>query len=169
MTAPTWQRQVMRRVGLVLMLVGVADIAACGFAVANRMSYGSSLNVFVLIAGVGVYRGNVGAIRWVVRWLSFMLGGFLLLPVLTAVLSFVLPSLMGGTRSSTRALFGAVSGVALIALLFWVRQSLARLPVFAGNRPAPPFLRTPETYAGAAIPIILGAAFIIFFKMGVLN
>ena len=74
------------------------------------------------------------------RWMSFMLGGFILLTVLVVVADFVVPSP-------------------------WATP----LPVFDGNRPAGSLLLSPETAVGAAIPIIVASAFILVAKMGLLR
>ncbi len=164
-----WQdRLVMRRVGLVLVMIGLADVAACGIAIANRVSYRSSLSVFVLIAGVMVYRGHLGAVRLVVRWFSFMLGGLVLLPIALLVISAIVPSASGSVSIGNVALRW-LWGAAALALFLWIRQSLARLPVFEGNRPARPLLRMPETAVGAAIPILVTIAFVVFRTAGVVK
>src|SRR5262245_2257182 len=76
----------MRQAGLVLIMIGLLDIAWCAVAVVRGESYSSSLNIFALVAGVLVYRGNTGAARFVVMGLSFLLGGFLLMPLVLPVL-----------------------------------------------------------------------------------
>ncbi len=75
------QLRVMRRAGLALVAIGLLDIASCFVSLARGESYSSSLNIFALVAGILVCRGSTGAAKFVVRGLSFLLGAFLLLPV----------------------------------------------------------------------------------------
>jgi hypothetical protein len=156
MTRPTWQRNAMRRVGSVLMAVGAIDIIACTVTVANGGGYGSSLNIFALVAGVMVYRGHVGAVRGVVRWFSFMFGAALLLPIMLVVGELFSRRVAGLPPIETwRWVTGMVSWMALLALFYWVRRTLAVLPVFADDRPAKPIMRSPDTAVGVSLAVIV--------------
>jgi hypothetical protein len=44
--------QIMRRVGKVLIVVGLIDIGFMVYCIANRMGYSSSLNIFALAGGI---------------------------------------------------------------------------------------------------------------------
>ena len=60
---------VLRRTGLVLVIVGVLDIGLMIYAILSRTAYTSSLNIFAVIAGVFLLRGNMRAVR-VVRFFA---------------------------------------------------------------------------------------------------
>jgi uncharacterized protein YjeT (DUF2065 family) len=60
-------RAILRRVGVVLLVIGVADIGWMVYCIVNDISYRSSLNLFAVIAGILLIRGNLRAaatIRW---------------------------------------------------------------------------------------------------------
>lgn len=61
----TEHRAVLKRVGLVLVAVGLADVAVMIYCIATRQSYSSSINVFAVAAGVFLIRGSLAAAHWV--------------------------------------------------------------------------------------------------------
>jgi hypothetical protein len=70
-------RTILKKVGLALIAFGLADIAFMIYCVSQGKSYSSSFNIFAVIGGVYLLRGNLGAAR-LVTWLSaFMLAGFI--------------------------------------------------------------------------------------------
>jgi len=69
------QTAILRRVGTVLVVVGLLDIGGLIYCMANNVSYASSLNIFAVIAGLFLLRGNLGA-AGLVRWFAaFLLAG----------------------------------------------------------------------------------------------
>ncbi len=56
-----------RTAGLVLLIVGVLDVGLMIYTVMNDESYTSSLNIFAIVVGALLMRGNVRTAR-VVRW-----------------------------------------------------------------------------------------------------
>ena len=76
-----------RKSGVVLLIIGLLDIAFMGYCVANNMSYSSSFNIFAVIAGIFLIRGSVKTAR-VIRWFSAFcvtafLGVLLVTPIIT--------------------------------------------------------------------------------------
>ncbi len=63
------RRQVLRRVGIVLCVVGACDVALMIWCIAQGQSYSSSLNMFAVTAGFFLIRGSERAVR-IVRWFS---------------------------------------------------------------------------------------------------
>jgi hypothetical protein len=51
----------LKKAGLVLVIVGLMDIGLMIYAIASRVSYSSSLNVFAVVAGAFLLRGNLRA------------------------------------------------------------------------------------------------------------
>lgn len=71
--------QILKRAGVVLLVVGLLDIGVMIYCIANSISYSSSFNIFAVIAGIFLLRGSLRA-ALVVRWLSMlMLAAFLTL------------------------------------------------------------------------------------------
>ena len=120
---------ILRRVGIVLLLAGLIDIGVMVYCIANDISYSSSFNIFAVIAGIFLMRGNLSAVA-VVRWLAaFMLAAFVCL-----VLAFPVLQPLGLTlikfRLSPSSFAGlSVLTVVLLALLSWVLRELGREPV----------------------------------------
>jgi hypothetical protein len=52
---------ILKCVGGVLLIVGLVDIAVMIYCIANRISYSSSFNIFAVVAGIFLLRGNLRA------------------------------------------------------------------------------------------------------------
>ena len=70
-------KNILRKVGLVLIGVGVFDIGLMVFAIVNNLSYMSSLNIFAIIAGVYLLKGNLKATQIILWFVAFFLGGII--------------------------------------------------------------------------------------------
>ena len=114
----------LRRVGLVLMLVGAADIALMIYTVAHGRSYSSSLNIFALVAGILVYRGRLGATRVVAHAAAFMfaalVGVIVFLPLVVPSDLVVISARLYPESWALTVLF-TVAGLAALA---WIRGQL---------------------------------------------
>lgn len=119
-------RGLLRRVGTVLIIVGVVDICAMLVVVASGDSYSSIFNIFAVIAGFLLRRGNLGAARLVRSASAFLFAAVLTLPALAAV---VYPAdLLKVYYRLTPALQLVGWGgflVALLAMLWWVYRTLS--------------------------------------------
>ena len=148
---------ILRRVGLALIVVGVIDVGLMIYCITHRMAYGSSFNVFAIIAGVFLMRGSLRAAGLIARAAAFMLTGFLGM-VLTWPL-FLPPSLALVQLRIHRLEFMAFLAVfsAMLGWLFWIVRQLRSQSVLdaiarsAGKRPS---LRG-SILAGAAIVMIV--------------
>jgi hypothetical protein len=73
MAMDTQHTIILKRVGVVLLAVGLIDIAIMIYCIANRISYSSSFNIFAVVAGIFLLRGSLRAAS-IVRWFAvFML------------------------------------------------------------------------------------------------
>ena len=112
---------ILKRVGSVLLVVGLIDIAVMIYCIANGISYSSSFNIFAVIAGIFLLRGSLRTAS-VVRWFAvFMLSGFVAL-----LISWPFMQPLDLTLTQLRLNPGAsVAAVALVAfvlsLLFWLK------------------------------------------------
>lgn len=127
---------ILKRVGIVLLAVGLIDIAVMIYCIANSISYSSSFNIFAVIAGIFLMRGSLGAAA-VVRWFAvFMLAGFLALLVVLPFLQPISLTLMQ-FRIDPRGSFAMVAFMAFVlGLLGWVAWELGREPVRAARASA---------------------------------
>ena len=116
---------VLRRVGIVLIAVGVLDIAWMFYVVSSGAAYASSFNIFAVIAGVLLYRQSLRTARVVTVFAAFFLsasGGLLLVFPLIVPVTLIrtylritpMPSLIGGAVCCR-----------VIVMLWWVYQLLA--------------------------------------------
>jgi hypothetical protein len=150
--------QILKRVGLVLIVVGVSDVAVMIYCIAHRIAYGSSFNVFAIIAGVFLMRGSLRAARLIAEAAAFMLTGFLGLVFVWPV--FLPPSLALAQLRIYPMRFLAFLAVfgAMIGLLFWIVRQLRGEAVLsaiarsAGNRPS---LRGPVLTGAAIVGIVV--------------
>ncbi len=116
---------VLRRVGNVLIVVGVADIAWMVYAISSGYSYSSSMNIFAVIAGVLLRRQSARTARVVIFYSASMFSGFLAI-MIALPLIFPMDLIQTGLRITPAPLLlgWGVFMVAVLALLWWVHRSL---------------------------------------------
>ena len=129
----TQHTPILKRVGAVLLAVGLIDIAVMIYCIANRISYSSSFNIFAVVAGIFLLRGSLRAAS-IVRWFSvFMLSGFVALLIawpLMQPVGLTLTQIRLNPRTSI-ATFAFLAFV--LGLLFWLARELGREPVLAAR------------------------------------
>jgi hypothetical protein len=123
---------ILRRVGVVLILAGILDVAWMFYVISSQKSYASSFNLFAVIAGILLYRQSLRAARLVSFLAAFFLAGF---AGLLVVLPLIFPpglisTYLRITPISSLVLQGGLMIVPLV-LLWWVYRSLADSPVQA--------------------------------------
>ena len=127
-------RAILRRVGFVLLAVGVVDIAYMVYCIMNSKNYSSSLNIFAVVAAIFLIRGGLKTARFVTWFSAFLLTG------LTGAILFLMPFQKpldlwaiefrldaGGVIASV------ILGIAALALLCWTYLQL-RSPVVVAAR-----------------------------------
>ena len=129
------------------------------WCIANQRSYHSSLNIFAVIAGVLLVRGNLKVARWAAMGLSLLMAAGATM-LMTFEFMFPLGYWMAVIRD------GGISGIAsylitiaLLGLLFWLRSQLYRPEVIHAqteNAIAEPKRLLPIAL-GIALPIIIVA------------
>jgi hypothetical protein len=139
------RRQILRRVGIVVLAVGLSDVAFMIYCITQGQSYSSSLNIFAVIAGFFLIRGSERAVR-IVRWFSaFYLAAF---GSAAVAFPFIFPMelwILNIRLYPGEMLFPMLLLVALVVLLAWVYRQLRAEPVLressnAGRSIAPPRL-----------------------------
>lgn len=120
----------LKRVGTVLIIVGVADIAWMVYVLSRGQAYSSSLSVFAVIAGFLLRRHSLRTAR-IVRWfsaffLAALLGANLALPIM-----FPFDLIRTYVRvTPTPDLLGSVAFMAAALTLFgWIYRALSRSSV----------------------------------------
>lgn len=147
---------ILKRCGVVLIAVGALDIAYMVWCIAHDRSYSSSLNIFALVAGILLVRGSLKTARWVAMSASFLFAASALAIV---VLPFLYPIgyWLALLRHSSGVAASIVIALALLSVLFWLRQQLLRPEVLKAEEDAgirPPRVRLAAT-TGALLPVLL--------------
>ena len=154
----TQHAPILKRVGAVLLVVGLIDIAVMIYCIANRISYSSSFNIFAVVAGIFLLRGSLRAAS-IVRWFAvFMLAAFLALLIAWPfmqpfALTLTQVRLSPGTSLATFAFMTFV-----LALLVWLIRELGLEPIMAARTSAgrkKRDMRIPAT-AGVGLVIVIG-------------
>lgn len=145
----------LRKVGLLLIGAGLLDIGLMIYAIATRAPYSSSFNVFAVLAGVFLLRGNLRVASGV-RWLAlFFLAA---LASVVVVLPFLVPLGLLATYVQVNPLaYLGSSGVfaAAILLLFWVAKQLSAGCVAAARTAAGRKVRDARVPVAAAVGLVV--------------
>jgi hypothetical protein len=152
---PSNYSDTLKRVGIVLVVVGVLDIGFMVYCIVNRVSYSSSLNIFAVIAGVFLLRGSLKAAS-LARWFSILLFASSV-SMLTGAL-FIAPFDLIRVWIALRPL-SAISVVGLssflVALLYWLVKELGSPAVLTAVAQKGVKQRNPRT--AAIVGLGLGA------------
>jgi hypothetical protein len=126
---PEAYRAILKRVGLVLVVIGLIDVGVMVYCIVNRQSYSSSFNLFAVIAGILLMRGGLRTAA-LVRWFSvFMLVGFLALAVVAPFLQPLDLSLTELRLNPASFVIGVIFYFFALGLLYWVARQLSLEPV----------------------------------------
>jgi hypothetical protein len=154
----TQHEPILKRVGIVLLVVGLIDIAVMIYCIAKEISYSSSFNLFAVIAGIFLMRGSLGAAA-VVRWFGvFMLAGFLALLVVLPFLQPISLTLMQFRVDPGGSFVMAAFMAFVLGLVAWVVWELGREPIRAARAGAGRKewdMRIPAA-AGVGLVVIIG-------------
>lgn len=128
-------KSILKRVGVVLLAVGILDIGWMIYTIARGRSYSSSLNIFAVVAGILLMRGGLktaGVVRWFgIFMLTALVGVLLALPLLQPIRFTMME-----VRSAGTGIVGSLAiAVLLLGVLYWIAKELGREPVLAA-RPA---------------------------------
>ena len=131
---PASHLHILKRVGKVLLIVGLLDIGVMIYCAVNGISYSSSFNIFAVIAGIFLLRGSLRAAS-IVRWFAaFMLAALLCLPLVWPLIQPLGLTMTQFRLSPESFLSIGAPAVVLLALLIWVVRELGQEPVLAARR-----------------------------------
>ncbi len=148
---------ILRRVGVVLIVVGVIDVGLMIYCIVHRIGYKSSFNIFSVVAGIFLLRGSLRGAAIISQAAAFLLAGFIGLAFVWPV--FFPPGLaLAELRVyPLRFLASLAFAAAALGLLFWVVRQLRReavLDAIARSGKKIPSLRGP-ILVGAALVVII--------------
>lgn len=70
-------KDILRRVGLAFVSIGILDIGFTIYCTANKISYSSSLNIYAVVAGIFLLKGNLKAARIISWFIAISVGGYI--------------------------------------------------------------------------------------------
>src|SRR5229473_3743503 len=137
---------ILKRVGVVLIVIGVIDVGWMIYCIVHRRSYSSSFNIFAIIAGIFLIRGSLRGAAIISRFALFMLTVFISMVLLWPV--FLPPGLaLAELRIYPLQFLASAALIAFVlGLLFWVVVQLRResvLEAIARSAGKTPSLRGP--------------------------
>lgn len=148
-------RAILKRVGIVLIAIGILDIAYMVYCISQGQSYSSSLNILAVVAGVFLFRGSLRAVPIVTWFAAFMLSYFVSIFIL---LPFLKPAELWATEfrldpvGLCRSLLLTIT---LIALHFWIYTQLRAASVVSASFKSGHSASTPK------LAFILGVALVV--------
>jgi len=162
----TQHTSILKRVGAVLLVVGLIDIAVMIYCITNRISYSSSFNIFAVIAGIFLLRGSLRAAS-IVRWFAvFMLAAFVALLIAWPfmqpfALTLTQIRLNPGTSFATFAFMAFVLG-----LLVWLIRELGREPVMVARANTERKQRDMRIPAAAGVGLVIAMCIFLVLFLG---
>ena len=130
---PMSYRAILQRVGYLLIAVGVIDIVYMIYCIRNHIDYSSSLNIFAVIAGIFLVRGNLKVTRWVTWFAAFYIAACLGLLLLWPVLFPADLLLMEFRAAPLPMAIAVVVALIFIAILIWTYTQLRSRAVVAAR------------------------------------
>ena len=152
---------ILRRVGLALIVVGLLDIGFMAYCIMNDLNYSSSLNIFAVIAGFFLLRQSMQTARIVSFFAAFMLAGFSLAAILFPLL-MPFDLLVTQVRLNPLATIGAfIFAAAFLVFAFWVYRSLTSPSVMEARRVAGVSAKKPFVGFLAGIALAVGLSIVL--------
>ena len=145
----------LKRVGSVLLVVGLIDIGVMVWCIARGLNYSSSFNVFAVIAGLLMRRGNLRVAAWVHWYAVFMLAVFTTLALASPLLWPIDLALTQLRLHTVQSLAGLLLLAGVIAFLLWLIRQCACEPMQRAMSGAGQRLRDMR------VPTVLGAGLVL--------
>jgi len=144
-----------KKAGLVLLIVGILDIGVMFYCIMNQINYGSSFNIFAVIAGILLIRGGAKTAR-VVRWFSaffilIFIGFFLLSPLFIPIDLQIAQFKI----NPIEVLSSYASTIFLIGVLIWVYMQLSMPDALAKLKEAGYKIQRPQSALYTALVFLV--------------
>ncbi len=158
---------ILRRVGLVLIAIGIIDIGVMIYCIANKVSYSSSFNIFSLIAGILLWRGHLGAARFLTSASAFFFAGFLTLILLLPLFIPIKLWSLYFQESPIQITLTVVFAGSVVYAMYWVCMQLQDSSVLEARKAAGHSTSKPKLayIFGAGIPLLL-IVLLLFARFG---
>lgn len=148
-------KNTLKRVGIALVLIGILDITYMVYCISLNQNYSSSLNIFSIIAGVFLIRGNLKAVRPICWIAAFSLTGLLFGVI---ALPFLMPTKLMFIQLKLHPLFSITSafiGLASITLFLWIYRELRSASVIEARKAAGLSTKAPKSAFGIGAVIVI--------------
>src|SRR5690349_5809906 len=120
---------ILKRVGKVLIIIGVVDIGVMIYCIVNRISYSSSFNIFAVIAGIFLLRGSLRSAA-IVTWMAAFFGAACVgMPIAVALILPIDLTLLQARLEPLNFFSSTLMWLFISALLYWVVKQLHSEPV----------------------------------------
>ena len=129
-------KQILKKVGIALLIVGLFDIGVMIYCITNKISYSSSFNIFAVIAGILLMKSSVRTAKVVTFFSAFMLVGFIgLLIIFPFMEPFELKAISFKLNPAS-TIFSYVFMFMAVGFVFWVYRNLVSETVMAARKEA---------------------------------
>lgn len=146
----------LKRIGTTLVLIGALDIAYMVYCITQHWNYSSSLNIFAVIAGVYLLRGNLRAANIIAWFAAFEAAGAIAGIVILAPLYLPLGLLITSIKiNPMQGILRVVIGILLIAYLIWIHLQLRVPSVLQAQDAVGIKNRKPWTAVLAAVTLVV--------------
>ena len=155
-------RAILKRVGIVLIALGILDIAYMVYCTSQGQRYSSMFNIPTVVAGVFLLRGSLRAVPLVTWFAAFMLSYFVSLFIL---LPFLKPAELWAIEyrlDPVGLCRSLLLTIMLSALLCWVYTQLRSSPVVSAS------LKSRHSASTPKLAFILGVALVVL-PVGILH
>ena len=114
-----------KKAGTVLLIIGILDIGAMAYCIANKISYSSSFNIFAVIAGILLIKGSVKTAR-IIRWVSaFFVIAFVCMAILFPI-SIPIELTITQIKLNPIGMLGSYAfSIVFIIVLAWIYRQLS--------------------------------------------
>lgn len=147
---------ILKRVGLVLIVVGLIDVGWMIYCIVHRMNYKSSLNIFAIIAGVFLMRGSLRTAKAISLYGALMLTGLIGIALLWPVFVPLGLAVTALRIYPMLALAYLTYVIGFLVLLLWVVHQLRSEPVLAAS------IRSGIKVRSLIGPVFAGLALVVF-------
>ncbi|MET1079032.1 MAG: hypothetical protein ABWY06_13545 [Pseudomonas sp.] len=147
--------KILKRVGIILVIIGALDIAYMIYCIANKISYSSSFNIFSVIAGMFLFKGSLKAASFVRWFAAFLLGGFATLLVVFPFFQPVNLTITQVELNPGKIFVACVFMLFVSAVLYWLVHELGRDEVLQAIKTEGGKIRSIKFAIGCGILLVM--------------
>lgn len=158
--------KILKRVGIVLVIIGAIDIAYMIYCIANQIAYFSSFNIFSVVAGMFLIKGNLNAASFVRWFAAFILGCFATILVAFPFFQPIDLTITQVELSPSKFFVACAFMIFLSALLYWLVHELGRNEVLEAIKTEGRKIRSIKFTIGCGVLIVMLLAVFVRVLMG---